>query len=272
MTGDTNSLPTRSKDRIATYLYFSTLYFVSVGVLYLWGYWATFEVNILVYLSLADVLKSTAYPIAYSLLFTFIGAIGGLGLASRKVDPVKSPEGKVFGFLVRHAFWVQLLYVMVVPLFAILAPVWKWSVLPALLAVPVLITFGRHAIFVRLMPNDEARIFILFCLMVMVPQAYGLGRIHAEKIIEGGKFQYVLSEVNGAEVDLTTPVAKRLRFIGHAGEYVFFRDPVKPSLLISKFEPGKSLVLQLYEMPPGKSLAERGLYWLFPKSASSSTH
>jgi hypothetical protein len=106
----------------------------------------------------------------------------------------------------------------------------------------------------------------------MIPQAYGLGRIHAERIIEGEKFQYVLSDVDGADSDASTPVAQRLRFLGHAGDFVFFRDPVKPSLLIAKFESGKSLVLQQYEKPPDKSLLERGLLRLFPKLAATSPH
>lgn len=268
---ETTSLPAQPKERISTYLYFSSLYFVSVGVLYLWGYWSTFDINILEYLSLADILKLTAYPIAYSLLLTGFGAVGGLGLASRKTDPVKGIEPRAVGFLVKHGFWVQAIYIVTVPAFAIFAPVWKWSILPALLTVPVLITFGRHAFFMRLMPNDEVRTFILFCLIVMIPQAYGLGRIHAERIIEGQKFQYVLSEVDGADSVANTPVAQRLRYLGHAGDFVFFRDPVKPSLLITKFESGKSLVLQHHENPPGKSLAERAMNRMFPKTAASSS-
>ncbi len=65
-----------TKEKVSTYLYFSSLYFVTVGVLYLWGYWTTFEVNILEYLSLADIVKSTAYPIASTFIFFVIGVIG----------------------------------------------------------------------------------------------------------------------------------------------------------------------------------------------------
>ena len=56
-----------TKERVASYVYFGSLYFVSVGALYLWGYWSAFNINILAYLSLADVLKLTAYPIALAL-------------------------------------------------------------------------------------------------------------------------------------------------------------------------------------------------------------
>jgi len=44
--------------------YWSTAYVVVVAVLYLWGYWSPFNINVLEYLSLADVVKAAAYPLA----------------------------------------------------------------------------------------------------------------------------------------------------------------------------------------------------------------
>ena len=66
-----------SKGRIASYLYFSSLYFIATGVLYLWGYWTPFNVNILEYMSLSDVLKTTAYSIALTAGITMVGTLLG---------------------------------------------------------------------------------------------------------------------------------------------------------------------------------------------------
>jgi hypothetical protein len=65
--------------------YFLTIYCVSVGVLHLWGFWSKFKINILEYISVADVIRPTAYPIASVFVFLVIGAgLGELFLGRRK--------------------------------------------------------------------------------------------------------------------------------------------------------------------------------------------
>jgi hypothetical protein len=68
-----------AKERVATYLYFSSVYAVTVGVLYLWGYWSTFGVNILEYLSLADIVKTAAYPVASVFAIMGLGRVNTTG-------------------------------------------------------------------------------------------------------------------------------------------------------------------------------------------------
>ena len=85
--------------------YILTMYCVSVGVLHLWGFWSKFKINILEYISVADVIRSTAYLIASVFVFLVIGAgLGELFLGRRKLPfaAVETrPPGSFFSELSR---------------------------------------------------------------------------------------------------------------------------------------------------------------------------
>ena len=55
--------------------YCSSAYFFSVAALYLWGYWSPFKINILEYVSLSDVIKIAAFPIASVFILVAIGML-----------------------------------------------------------------------------------------------------------------------------------------------------------------------------------------------------
>ena len=66
-----------SSERLREYGFIASFYFVVVGVLYLWGHWYSFEVNILEYISLTDIVKVTLIPIISSFLAFASGAVLG---------------------------------------------------------------------------------------------------------------------------------------------------------------------------------------------------
>jgi hypothetical protein len=53
-----------SKPSAAGYAYWAPAYFICVATLYLWGYWAMFEVNVLEHIGVTDIIKAAAYPVA----------------------------------------------------------------------------------------------------------------------------------------------------------------------------------------------------------------
>lgn len=58
-------------------IYFSTAYGFVVSMLYLFGYWSTFGINILEYIEISDVIKLSIYPILTSVGVNVAGfAIG----------------------------------------------------------------------------------------------------------------------------------------------------------------------------------------------------
>ena len=75
------------RNSLGKYAYVSSLYFLAVGVLYLWGYWPSFGVNVLEYAGLTDIIKTAAYPVASLFVFFAVGAVFGELLASDALPP-----------------------------------------------------------------------------------------------------------------------------------------------------------------------------------------
>ncbi len=78
---------------------------------------------------------------------------------------------------------------------------------------------------------------------MLPPLGYGQGKLHADDIVQGCRFSYVLSAVEGIDVPPGATPQRRVRYVGHAGDFVFLLDPNKSVLAIAKFESGRSLLL-----------------------------
>lgn len=234
------------KERIANYLYFSSLYFVSVGILYLWGYWSTFDINILEYLSLADILKLTAYPITTAVIAISISGFIGVFAASNSTQQEATAPSLIDLFLIKYKVILLILYILVIFSVLVFGPILKWHFLPAFFALPITIFIKHHPLFIRLMPNMPVRVFVLMLLTMLFPQAYGTGKLDADKIVNGRQFSYAISNIDGVNFPSNVSPSHRLRFLGRAGEFVFFINPTQSSIFISQLESGKSLVLKRF--------------------------
>jgi hypothetical protein len=75
-------------------IYFATSYGFVVSMLYLFGYWSTFDINILEYIKISDVIKISIYPILTSFGITITGIIvaGFYGRISAKPNVQKSEK------------------------------------------------------------------------------------------------------------------------------------------------------------------------------------
>jgi hypothetical protein len=82
---------------------------------------------------------------------------------------------------------------------------------------------------------------------VLPAAAYGHGTLEANKIRTARDFTYVVSELPSYPAG--TDVGTQPRLIGHAGDHMFFFDPVKIAVVVGKIESGKFLILKQYETP-----------------------
>lgn len=240
---------TVAKERVSTYLYFSSLYFVTVAVLYLWGYWAAFDVNILEYLSLADVLKVSAYPIASAFIFSVIGAVIGEFLIDRRKFPPGGGSGTLVGNLLRKlAPLIVVAYLFGTIALLLFGPVTKWRALPFLFAIPVYMFVKDRGFLSSLIPHDSPRSLVLFLLAVLPTWAYGHGRLQAATVLEGTDYKYVVSEIEGITVGNAADPKSRIRYIGHASDYVFLLLPDNSTLAIIRFDQAKNLQLKRFKV------------------------
>ena len=77
-------------------------YFILVGISYMWGYWLPFELNILAFADVTDIIKASAYPLlpAVGLLLTY-ASLDGLNTISKKQYNDYMTEGGFFRVYMR---------------------------------------------------------------------------------------------------------------------------------------------------------------------------
>jgi hypothetical protein len=151
-------------------------------------------------------------------------------------------------FLRRYRAQVCAIYILATLAVLFFGPSQKWQVaLPVLFAIPITGYANQRDFLSPVIPSEQLRPLCIFLLAILPFYAFGRGSQAAEAVLAGSKFDYVLSPIDGVptttKVDLTTSP----RFVGHAGDFLFFWEPEKSLLVISKFEDGKSLVLGRFE-------------------------
>lgn len=238
------------KERVSSYLYFGSLYFISVGLLYLWGYWASFDVNILEYISLTDVLKLTAYPIASAFVSLALGAVIGEFLVDRfSLPPGAGRDTRTGRLLLRAAPYLVVAYAVGTVALLLFGPMSKWRVLPILFAIPIYAVAKERGLLLSLLSHDSARSIVLFLLAVLPTWAYGHGRIQAAAVLEGSDYKYLVANtVEGIAIDPNN-TASRVKYVGHAGDYEFLLLPDNVTLAIVRFDRTRGLQVRRFKSP-----------------------
>ena len=231
-----------SKEKIATYLYFLTIYAVTVGALYLWGFWSTFNVNILEYMSLSDIIKSTIYPIGYASFFLGVGI--SIGLTGDSLPPGGGRDTRTGKFLNKSLPVILPLYAAGTVALIIFGPITKWYVLPGLIGCPLCFIAGERGLFNQVIRHEKYRAIFSMMIILLPIYAYGEGRMNADSIKTGKNYDYVESTTEGTNIAPNAIPAQRLRLLGHAGEFIFLLQPSDEAIVMTKLEPSKALVLK----------------------------
>jgi hypothetical protein len=213
--------------------YWSTAYVVVVAVLYLWGYWSPFNINVLEYLSLADVVKAAAYPLASVFFFAAVGALAGEAMFPEGFLPSGGGANTKAGvWLGKAAPVIVTVYVIAIVMYLIFGSVEKWRFLPILIAIPVCFALKEAGLMKTLLNSDRARTVVLFLLAALPPFAYGEGTLKAHRVMTGTDYTYVASEIAGHPFDDKSKAETRLRYVGKAGDQYFLYAPGKRSVLV----------------------------------------
>jgi hypothetical protein len=237
-----------SRERTSSYLYFGSLYFFVVGVLYLWGYWPTFGINVLEYMNLTDVLKLTAYPLVSSFIFAAIGVIvGELVGFQQAVPPGFGRNTQVGRFLNRHAPFLAAVYTLAALALLAYGPATKWLVLPTLAAIPIALAAKRGGMLASLLPNDSARTVVIFLLALLPAFAYGRGRYDAAAVLDGTDYQYLAAgTVEGLTLLDPNNPKNRVKYLGQVNDYVFLLLPDNATSVVVRFDKTHTLQLRRF--------------------------
>lgn len=229
--------------RLSGYIYAISIYAVFLGVLSLWGYWLTFDIDILEFIAVSDILKSTGFSLA---IICFSGVTGILFAKAIGVDLSDStPPSKA---MMKRSLILLLLTPIPITFVTLLMPEFLWLLLPIILA-SVLSGIIHVKIREYLPLKSNTRLIVLaVCLLPVF--AYGGAKIKAKRVINGQVFFYVTKYPAGMNYPEKIAIEDRLRFIGHTGDYMFFLDPSSNEKIILKIENGSIIGLNLFVFKP----------------------
>lgn len=223
-------------------------YAIVISTLYLWGYWGSFQVNVLEYISIADIVKAAVYPIASAFAVFAIGAVLGEAMSpTLNLPPGAGANTQVGKWLRRLAPFVVAIYLIAITIYFLAGPIEKWRVLPVLFAVAVYLPLKSTGILLNELKSDGARSIAVFLLAALVPFAYGRGALEANDLLTGKSYAYADSEMPGTPFPAGAKPSERPRYVGKANDrYVFF-DPVGQSISFIAASEVKSLSLKRQE-------------------------
>jgi len=231
-------------------------YAIAVSSLYLWGYWGEFEVNILEYIGISEIVKAAIYPVASAFAFFAIGAVIGETLAPTQHLPPGGGANTTVGKLLRRLAPILVTtYLLAVTLFFLAGPVEKWRILPVLFAIAVYLPLKSTDLLRSEFKSDGARSIVIFLIATLVPFAYGRGVLEANNVLEGKKYAYTVVELPNLPIPATTKASERPRYVGKASDWYVFFDPVSKSTSFIATSELKTLTLKRQESSSTASVA-----------------
>jgi hypothetical protein len=224
-------------------------YALAVSTLYLWGYWGSFQINILEYIGIADIVKGAIYPIGSAFAFLALGVILG-EIFSPNLEPGGGAHTAIGKVINRWAAPLFAVFVICVALLAIFGPVQKWKVLPFLFALAAYFPLKSSGFLRAELKSEGARSISIYLLTALIPFAYGRGALEANAVLTGAKYSYPTTTL--PEISTTVGVSPqlRMRYIGKAGDrYVFF-DPTNKGTSFIAMATVPNLTLAQYTSEP----------------------
>ncbi|WP_350431372.1 hypothetical protein ABIS04_13325 [Shewanella sp. H8] len=189
-------------------------YSLTVSLLYLLGFWGAFNINILEYIALTDVVKHALNPLVFSVLLLCLSTFIGSSLLPKNVMEVLPPGGGAHLLVAKYSRFsfsliVILLFVAVIYflLFSDSENRWYQAGFLAVLIIPLVI--GESEFIKDEIPNRMLRFSIVYIMVSTILLSYGWG---VNKAIDIKADQSIII-INDKKIQKS--------YIGRAGGYLF---------------------------------------------------
>lgn len=205
------------------YIWIALPYFFAVGVLYLWGYWGSFEINIFEYADFSDLVKVAIIPVGSTFVFILLGFFFGAH-SPKPVLPEGGGRDTIFGRFLNKTIWVWISGYWVILLFLISTDYpGKWKVIPIVGMIFPFIQL-KSTEFLGGIRSDSVRSILIMSFCFLPIYSFCQGKINASEIIIGKSYKYVESIAG----------MKNVKFIGHVGQNIFLLSEDNSKLVIQK--------------------------------------
>lgn len=193
------------------YIWIALPYFFTVSVLYLWAYWASFQINVFEYAGLSDLAKVAIIPVGSAFFFILLGFFLG-EYTPNPAYPQGGGRETVFGrFLIKTKWlWVSIYWFVILFLIFTDSP-GKWRIIPIVGMIFPYIMLKNTGFLIEIR-SDSIRSLLIMSACILPIYSFCQGRVDAYEIIDGKEYKYVESIAG----------IKNARFIGHVNQYLFF--------------------------------------------------
>lgn len=222
------------REILRTYVYFLPAYGISLGVLYSWGYWSTFDINIFQYASITDILNSSLIPLGTVLFFAIAGVVAG-ELATVDIERGSGAGTKVGLFLNKHVFSLGVGWTLIILILILVPHPLTWYIMPVILAFPAY-SAAKRVGFLSEIKDDNIRSPIIFILIISPLYCFGKGKFDSSDIWSNE--ENVIYEVSRE---------RERKYLGHVGGNVFLLTKDNSHVVILSGSEKSKLVLSKRE-------------------------
>lgn len=201
---------------------FGASYLVAVGACYLFGYWGAFQLNVLEYISFADIAKLAVYPLLASLAFVLAGVAFSELLHAPHFPPGGGNNTPISQFGLRHWRLLLGMQIIVTVLIATFAPEpGKWFVVAFLISL-FSTAFAHVENVIEILPNPRLRATVLFLSLLLPTLGFAYGRLQAHLVKTGAADYFV--DVERSKLPLTSDAKNPVAYLGLLGNLYVLRE------------------------------------------------
>lgn len=208
-------------------------YFTCVGLAFLFGFWGAFNINILEFANLGDLVALSIYPVLASLVFFLLGTLIHALLQSKHLPPGGGAGTAVGQFGIRH--WrsmCALLAVAVVVLAVYGREPGKWLIVATMVSL-FSIPLSHVDALIELMPNPRTRATLLWFFIFLPAAAFSGGRIEAF-IVKAGRSPQIV-DADRSMLPLVEDKEHRVAYLGFiGGTYLLFEEKTGQIVLVKQ--------------------------------------
>lgn len=207
------------------------LYGCVVSLLYLFGYWGAFKINIMEFIGLQDFAKLSLYPLAGAFISLLIGVALAKLFTFKELPPGGASDSGFRQFGLKHWRILVALNLVLIVLIIVFVPYEsKWIVIASLISL-LSVPICHLEYFISAIPNSKIRATILFLLLLLGGIAFAHGKIEAELIKTKGARQVV--DVDRSKLKLKSNNQNPVSFLGYlAGYFVLYESATQNIVFI----------------------------------------